>query len=318
MSSITEASAPAWPVAEPVCFFSDDARLAGNLYYPVDGPAGRRPAIVVTGTWTSVKEQMANRYAAQLARRGLIALSFDFAGFGMSGGELREVESAERKARDIRNAVSFLANHLAVNGEQIGALAVCASAMYAALAATMDDRIRSLALVAPWLHDALLVEEVYGGAVGVRERLRAADKAAARYQRTGVVEYVPVVDPDDPRAAMSMAADFYLDPARGKLPEWPNRFAVMAWREWLMFDAIALADRIRKPTLIVHSETAAIPDGARRFYAALRRPKRLVWQRGTQFDFYDDPDTVDQAVAHAADHFQHTLDASVADYSEEQ
>ena len=65
---------------------------------------------------------------------------------------------------------------------------------------------------------------------------------------------------------MPAEVDFYRDPARGAVPGWPNRFAVMAWTEWLRFDAIALAPRVTAPTLIVHSEQAAIPDGTRRFH----------------------------------------------------
>jgi uncharacterized protein len=74
---------------ERVGFTGDRAHLIGNLFLP----AGRDeslalPAVGVTGTWTSVKEQMADRYAAKIAARGVAALSFDFTGFGMSGGEL--------------------------------------------------------------------------------------------------------------------------------------------------------------------------------------------------------------------------------------
>jgi hypothetical protein len=74
----------------------------------------------------------------------------------------------------------------------------------------------------------------------------------------------------------------------------------MAWTEWLTLDAIALAPEVRVPTLLVHSEDAAIPDGARRFHEALTCPKQIVWTDGTQFDFYDQPPTVDDAVERAA------------------
>jgi uncharacterized protein len=300
---------PAGAVAiEPVSFQAGQARLRGNLFRP-DGPdrAEPLPAAVVTGTWTSVKEQMADRYAAKLAGQGLAALSFDFTGFGMSGGEPREVESAALKARDIRHAAEFLAAHPLVDGKRIGAVAICASAMYAARAAIDDSRLRALALIAPWLHDAALVREVYGGEQGVQERMRAGELAAGRYQQTGVVEYVPVTDATDPRAAMPMAIDFYTNPARGKIAGWPNRFAVMAWREWLSFDVIALAPQVRAPVLIVHSQDAAIPDGARRFCHGLRCPKQIVWTAGTQFDFYDQQPTVDDAVEHAAAHLSRHL-----------
>jgi hypothetical protein len=300
-------------IVQPVSFAAGRAHLIGNLFLPGDRDDSiALPGVTVTGTWTSVKEQMADRYAAKLASHGVAALSFDFTGFGVSGGEPREVESPELKARDIRHAAAFLARHPAVDEERLGAVAICASAMYAARASIGDERLRALVLIAPWIHDAPLVREVYGGEEGVRERLRAADRARERFDSSGVVEYVPVADASDPRAAMPMEIDFYANPARGRIPGWPNRFAVMAWREWLTLDAVALAPEVMVPTLIVHSEEAAIPDGARRFYEGLRCPKEIVWMTGTQFDFYDQPETVDHAVARAAEHLSSTLVGSAA------
>jgi fermentation-respiration switch protein FrsA (DUF1100 family) len=301
-------SSNAATVVEPVSFIAEDAALTGNLYLPAKARDGAELlGIVVTGTWTSVKEQMANRYAQRLAERGLAALSFDFTGFGLSGGEPREVESPSLKARDIRSAVSCLHQHAAIDGSRIGALAICASAGYAASAAIHDRRLRALAMVAPWLHDAKLLREVYGGEDGVRDRQQAGEAARERYARTGVVDYVPVADPDDQRAAMPMKIDFYDNPARGAVLGWPNRFAVMAWTEWLAFDAVALAPAVPAPTLIVHSEEAAIPDGARRFYEALTCPREIVWTEGTQFDFYDQEPQVGFAVEQAIAHFERHL-----------
>jgi hypothetical protein len=211
------------------------------------------------------------------------------------------------KVRDIRHAVDFLAKQPAIDGGRLGVLGICASSMYAALAAVDDSRLRALALIAPWIHDAALVREVYGGEQGVRERLDAAERAAERYERTGVVEYVPVADAGDPRAAMPMEIDFYTNPERGRIAGWPNRFAVMAWREWLTLDVIARAPDLRAPTLIVHSHDAAIPEGAQRFYNALAAPKEIVWMAGTQFDFYDQETTVGRAITHATRHFDRHL-----------
>jgi uncharacterized protein len=296
------------PTVEEISFPGDDARLAGRLHLPSpETNAVPLSAAVVTGTWTSVKEQMADRYAAKLAERGVVGLSFDFTRFGASGGEPREVESPGLKARDIGHAVSFLSTHRSVDPDRIGALAICASAGYAVSDAVADPRLRAMALVAPWLHDADLLREVYGGEDGVSQRIRAGEAAQDRYDLSGVVEYVPVMDADDPRAAMPMAIDFYRNPARGGIPGWPNRFAVMAWPEWLRFDPIALAPRVIAPTLVVHSEDAAIPDGARRFYAGLTCEKEIAWIQGSQYDFYDQEPTVTQAVDMSVAHFERHL-----------
>jgi dienelactone hydrolase len=288
-----------------VTFDSDGIPLTGNLYLP-EGKE-RAPGVVVAGTWTSVKELMADRYAQRLAGRGYAALSFDFTGFGESGGEPRDVENPARKVRDIHHAVSFLETHPAVDGERLGALGICAAAMYMSANAAHDPRVKSLALVAPWLHDAAICEDAYGGADAVAEKIKIGREAQSRYDETGEVDYVPVVSSTDPRAAMPYEIDFYLNPARGGIPAWPNRFAVMAWPDWLTYDAIVLARQIAQPTVMVHSENAAIPDGARRFHAGLAGPKDILWTQGTQFDFYDTEPQVTLSVDTVAAHFGRTL-----------
>ncbi|MEU4544699.1 alpha/beta hydrolase [Nonomuraea dietziae] len=290
---------------QKVTFPSGEATLTGNLFLPdTETPA---PGIVVAGTWTSVKELMADRYAERLADRGYAALSFDFTGFGESGGEPRDVEDPTSKVRDIHHAVTFLATHSSIDAARLGALGICAAAMYMADNAAHDPRIGSLALVAPWLHDAAICEAAYGGADAVAQKIKIARDARARFAETGKIDYVPVVSTTDARAAMPYDIDFYLNPARGGIPAWPNRFAVMAWEAWLTYDSIALAPRITQPTLLVHSEDAAIPDGARRFHAGLAGPKDILWTEGTQFDFYDQDPQVTLAADTVAAHFGRTL-----------
>ena len=82
---------------------------------------------------------------------------------------------------------------------------------------------------------------------------------------TGAVDYVPAASDTDATAAMfapGEALDYYLNPRRGRVPTWGARFAVMAWSQWLTFDPIALADRVRTPVRIVTSEGSATPGGA--------------------------------------------------------
>ncbi|MBB5954358.1 hypothetical protein FHS29_000928 [Saccharothrix tamanrassetensis] len=286
---------------ERIAFRSGGDLLVGNLHLPT-GASGPVRAVAVAGSWSTVKEQMAGGYAAGLAARGIAALAFDFRGYGESGGLPRDFESPVRKIEDLRNAITFLEGHPDVDSHAIGLLGVCAGAGYAAVAAAEDRRVTSLGLVAPWLHDAALVEAVYGGADGVRSRIRRGDAAAREYERTGRVDYVPVSSDTEEAAAMYGRCEYYLDPARGGIAEWSNRFAVMAWPGWLRFDPISAAARITAPTLLVHSPDAAIPDGARRFQARLAGPGELRWLSGIQFDFYDQ-DPASLALAAVAEHF---------------
>jgi fermentation-respiration switch protein FrsA (DUF1100 family) len=280
--------------------------LVGDLCRP-GGLRSEVPALVVTGSWTTVKEQMAGLYARRLAAEGFISLAFDFTGYGQSAGVPRDVEEPALKASDINAAVSFLQNTEGVDADRLGALAVCASSGYTANNAASDARVKSLGLVAPWLHDAELVKPYYGGDEGVAARIAAGEAARRRYQADGTVEYIPAVSETDPSAAMFGPFGYYLDPDRGAIPEWGARFAVMAWPGWLTYDPIPAADHITQPVRIVHSRDGAVPDGAQAFADRLAGPSELIWTDGGQLDFYDQPQQVNFAVAQMADHFRATL-----------
>ena len=60
-----------------VRFDSAGDTLEGILFTPAEG-SGPFPAVVVTGAWTTVKEQMPGTYARALAAKGFAALVFDF------------------------------------------------------------------------------------------------------------------------------------------------------------------------------------------------------------------------------------------------
>lgn len=278
------------------------------MFLPPDFDANKQyPGIVVAGTWTSVKEQMSDRYAERLAKQGFVTLDYDFRNYGESEGEPRQLESATLKIEDNRSAITYLSTLPFVDSERIGALGICASAGYMSGTVASNARVKSLALVAPWLHDAALVRAIYGGEAGVQHRLDLADAACRKYEITGEVEYVPACDPNNPDAAMPFPLDFYLNPTRGALPQWTNRFAVMGWREWLEFDGIQYGAQLHAPLLIVHSEAAAVPDGAKAFFAAVTAPKDIFWTQGEQLDFYDQEPQVSKSVEAVRNHFVRTL-----------
>lgn len=285
----------------------------GTLYRPAQAAAADPlPAIVVTGAWMTVKEQMPATYAAALAGRGFAALTFDFRGWGESAGARRQLEDPTAKIADIRAAVDFLATRGDVNREAIGALGICASSGYLVHAAAGHAALRSVALVAPWLHDRALVELVYGGAEAVNALLARGDAAEAAFKQTGRQTFVPAASRTDQTAVM-FGAPYYTDAARGQIAAWRNEVDPAFWRGWLTFDAMTAAPQLTQPVLLVHSEAAALPQGARQFFAAVQAPKHELWLDGvSQFDFYDRPAHVAAATDAVAAHFRRTLALPVA------
>lgn len=283
---------PAGVDRRAVRFARDGVELSGLLFTPAgDGPW---PGVVVTGAWTTVKEQMAGTYARALAERGFAALAFDFAGWGESAGGRRFVESPREKTADIRAAAAFLGAQPAVKG--VSGLGICASAGYMAAVAA-DGALDRLALVAPWLHDRGLVEAVYGGAEAV-DGLIAAGRAAAEAEPAPMVAASATDE-----GALMYGAPYYTEPDRGLIAAYDNAFDPASWADWLTYDALESADRLDAPTMVVCSDAAALPAGARAYVKRTAAPVAELWLDDvSQFDFYDRRDVLERAADAVAGH----------------
>ncbi len=295
-----------------VIFTSEGEQLAGRLYVPADvSPERPAPGLVVTGAWMTVKEQMAGRYAQEMAERGFVALTFDFRGWGESGGQRRQLENPQEKIQDIRAAIAFLQTRPEVAGQRLGGLGICASSGYMVTAATQTGALQSVALVAPWLHDKKIVESTYGRAEGVAKLITAGRAAEETYQRTHTQAFVPAASMTD-KSAIMYGVPYYTEADRGMIPVWRNEADPAFWEKWLSFDAMPSAPRLKQPFFMVHSEAAAIPQGAHRFYAAVTAPKSELWlDNVAQFDFYDRPEPIKTASDRVAEHFRQTLGKGV-------
>jgi pimeloyl-ACP methyl ester carboxylesterase len=295
------------PGINRVTFQSEGETLVGNLYLPANyKPGDKLPTVIVTGAWMTIKEQMPALYAQKLADRGFAAFAFDFRSWGESGGNLRSFESPTVKIADIKNAVSFLQTVDAVDANRIAGLGICASAGYMAVATAEDSRIKSLITVAPWIHEPQIVDTVYGGRTAVENLIAKGRAAEKKFQQTGQADYVLATSKTDKTAVMYGDIDYYQNPQRGAIPQWENRFAIASWAQWLTFNPMPVAQQIKVPTLFIHSEKAAIPHGARQFFAAIPgQNKQFEWLSDrTQFDFYDQPATVDASISAIAKHLQ--------------
>ncbi|MEM1362787.1 MAG: alpha/beta hydrolase [Pseudomonadota bacterium] len=288
-----------------VSFENEGSVLSGTLYLP-EGNAGKAlPTVVVTGAWTSVEEQMPANYAREMAERGFAAFTFDFRGWGKSGdlpNQVRFKEDPAAKTSDIRAAFAFVAGLPEVDANQINGLGICASAGYMIDAVSGNPLVQKVGLVAPWLQDKDIVEAVYGGAQGVSgliEISRAADAAGG--------QIIPAAGPEGAEGVLMPIGGYYYEPDRGGIPEYDDKWNNAGWEGWLTYHPADNPQRLDKPLAIVHSESAAIPDGVRRFLGGFAGDATMQWLEDvTQFDFYDNPEDVQRAADTVAEHFQIT------------
>lgn len=292
---------------QKINFNSEGLVLAGNLYTPENFDENKKyPTILVGGSWTTVKEQMAGLYAEELAKHGFITFAFDPRYFGESEGQPRFWENPTAKIADIKNAITYLQTVQGVDTNNIFLAAVCASAGYMATVAAQDKRIKGFATIAAWLHDSEAVKTIYGGEEGVQSKIKQAKEAKKKFAETGEVDYIPSISKTDKSAAMVGDFDYYLNKNRGAIPQWSaGRFAVMSWEDWLTFNPMPVAKQIQVPTIMIHSDSAVIPDNVKKFFKDIPyEDKVLHWTEGTQFDFYDQPKQVSEAVAETSGFFK--------------
>jgi uncharacterized protein len=277
-------------------FYRGDVRLAGRLFRNTDRLDVQQPGVIVTGSWLTVKEQMARTYALRLAERGHAVLTFDFSGFGQSQGVPRQAEIPQRKIADLLAAADFASTLACIEPGSLTHLAICASAQYGLTALAQGARVERFVSIAGWYHDPVSVAPFYGGMAGLEKRVAIGGTALDTYLDTGEVDLVPAYAPGDERAGMFFELDYYGNPDRGNVPAWKNEMATLSWPYWLGFDGVRPAGRVSQPTLMIHSDGCVFPDNARRVFERLRGPKRLIWSEGGQIDFYDQPAQVDPAI----------------------
>jgi alpha-beta hydrolase superfamily lysophospholipase len=292
-----------------VTFKSQELNLVGKLYRGATFSEDKQyTAVIVTGSWTTVKEQMPDLYAKRLAQHGFVAFAFDFRYFGESEGQPRNYENPPAKMEDICSAVDFIKSLPYI--KHVVGVGICLSAGMMAAASIQHKDLEAVALIAPGLQDKQQLIAAFGSEAALQAKIDEGKAAQAKYKKTGETAYTPVVSLTDNRAAVVVPDEsgYYLDPNRGAIAAWDNRFAVMSWAPFAEFDSVSIGNDIQKPLLMIHSENGANPDAAKRFYANIpTATKEVYWMPGTLYDFYDQELQVTKSVQAAGTFFRTSL-----------
>ncbi|MDD7935720.1 alpha/beta hydrolase [Actinomycetospora straminea] len=289
--------------------------LAAHLHVPdgFDGAAAL-PALVLATPGSSVKEQIGANYARRLADRGWVAVTFDPAFQGESGGEPRDLEDPAERVADLRWVVDHLVRRPGIDPQRLGMLGICAGGGYAVRAAMTDHRLRALGVVVPsdiggaFRAAAAATPEGVAGTLDALAKLTLADVTGADARRPWLPD-----TPEDARAAgvtdvdLLQAVEYYRTP-RGHHPRSTNRRHVRSDPAILGFDAFHLADvLLTQPVQVVVGgevgTTGSRADGERLARLAPAAEEVLVVEGARHYEMYDVPAYVDQAVDHLAAFF---------------
>jgi fermentation-respiration switch protein FrsA (DUF1100 family) len=247
-------------------------------------------------------------YAAKLASAGFVALTFDHRTFGESGGRVRDFENPAMKVEDIRNAITFLKARPEVKPDAIGMLGLCSGAGYSAKAAASLPELKALVTIAGFYHDPAVFRSWLGANYDARVALGRT--ARIKYETTGEVDYMKNVSEDagEELAMPGQEAFDYYGTSRNSGARWANRSATMFFEPFLQFNSIDAGASIKVATMVIHSDAALVPEGARRFFESLPGEKKLHWMTTRQhISFYDEQPVVAEAADQATGWFKAQL-----------
>jgi fermentation-respiration switch protein FrsA (DUF1100 family) len=282
---------------DDITFTSDGRTLAGHLYLPDDRSAVETlPAVVVVGASSGTKEQTPAIYSRRLVALGYAALAFDHSTYGESEGTPRSDETPVAKSEDIKNAVTFLTGRDDVDADRIAAVGVCAGGGFAPYTAVADQRIKAVATVSglPDLRGTL----TDGFAGDWRELMRFTESAREAYAQGAEAQHVPFLPPGPQGEWVENAKGYYLTD-RNPDPKWKNQILAWSFDKMLQYSALDIIDLLAPtPLLLIAGSRAETLGQSEAAYQKANEPKELfVIDGGTHFDFYDEPEYVEQAVA---------------------
>ncbi|MEO8238879.1 MAG: alpha/beta hydrolase [Flavobacterium sp.] len=293
-----------------ISFKRDGLTLIGNLYTPENfDQSNHYNAIIVQGSFTSVKEQMAGTYAQKFAEQGFVALAFDYSHYGESEGTPRQTESYIDKTNDLKSAVTYLTDLPYINA--VSMVGVCTSAGNTAYLVASDERIKAIATVAAFLPTPELFEMMMGGKEGIVKKIAVGKEVKRKYDETGEETFITAYSETDENAVNYIkyegAFDYYLNENRGNVSNYKNAFNIISWDTMLAFDPIKEASKVKVPAIVIHSDESAFPDNAKKFYEELQGKKELVWADGNHYDYYDSEKQIDNAVKNVTRFFNENL-----------
>lgn len=137
---------------EHVSFPVDGVVVDATLTLPADAAPKPVPAVLTGAGFAGVKEMLMPDYSRDFAAGGVASLTFDYPGFGRSGGHPRQHVDPAQQVRTFRAALDRLTADPRIDPTRLAVWGTSLSGGHALVLAATDPRINAVAAIIPFIH----------------------------------------------------------------------------------------------------------------------------------------------------------------------
>jgi dipeptidyl aminopeptidase/acylaminoacyl peptidase len=275
-------------VKKAIAFYSEGVRLVGDVFYP-EGlrPSERRAGVVLCHGYTGVKDLYLPDNARVLHEAGYVVLTFDYKGWGDSGGPRSRLAPYSRVA-DVQAALTFLGSLPEVDAARLGIYGTSYGGATVVWTAAIDPRVKCVVSVVGigngtrWMRSVRRPDEFH-------DVLGRADQDRVRQVVEGKSEFVKreeILLPDRQSAELAAAARRNNPAAVGTIP-------LEYIHETLQFNPEWVVDKIApRPVLFITTDDDRLvpPEESIALHARAGEPKKLVILKGYgHYEVYLEP-----------------------------
>lgn len=260
--------------SQPVSFYSEGTKLAGDIFLPDDlKPGEKRAGIVLCHGYTGVRNLYLPDNARELNKHGYVVLTFDYKGWGTSEGPPARLAPYSRVA-DVQSALTFLGAQTCVNPDRLGIYGTSYGGATVVWTAAVDPRVKCVVSVVGvgngrrWMRSVRHPDEF-------SDLLDRSAEDRVRRVMTGKSEFVERTDillPDRQSAALAAAA-------RAKTPGAISQIPLEFIDDTLGFHPEWIVDKISpRPVLFITTDDDRLvpPEESEEMYNRAGEPKKLI------------------------------------------
>ena len=298
-----------------VVFYSEGAKMVGDIYLPDDYKEGeKRPAVLCNSGWTGVNKCYPALFARALTARGFVCMGFDYRGFKPSENVhpcLPKYTTLETEVEDVANAFTFMQVQPEVDPERCGLLGWGVGGAVCVTVAARDKEVKAIATLNSFVNGERWMRDGMGNDKFGKSVARLREDRIKRITTNDPVLMHPYTDYPN----ITESGDFYIDHVLKEInggigdsvnedngEEFPTPMSTAIGESFIRFNVEDLLPRIAPRAVFVghgyYNELHQRVE-AEEAYRLAQEPKQLYYVDGKHNEWMFDDDPKFQALADA-------------------